>query len=337
MENPTLRKNLKKMLAGASAIGAATLLLVGCTSSVDTTPTEEQPTGATVETKFGEVAVPENPERVVALGWGDAETALALDVQPVGASDWLDFGGEGVGPWAEGRYDQAPEIIGTMEPDYEQIAALEPDLILDVKSSGEQERYDRLAQIAPTVGVPEGADTYLTSVEDQVEMIAKALDKEEEGEQLLADLDTQFEQARADHPEFEGKSVSIGAYTSEGWGAYVEGSERVQFMEELGFEQSEAIEELTPEGFTAPLAQEQLNALDSDLLVVFPIYLPATEVTEQAEFQRLPVVADGHAIVFDDSDPQQQQVSQAFSLNSVLSIPYAIEQVTPLAAEHVRQ
>jgi iron complex transport system substrate-binding protein len=39
----------------------------------------------------------------VALGWSDAETALALGVQPVGASDWLAFGGEGVGPWAEGR------------------------------------------------------------------------------------------------------------------------------------------------------------------------------------------------------------------------------------------
>lgn len=337
MENRKLRKSLKKMLTGAGALGAAAMLLTGCTSSVDTTPAEDQPAGATVDTKFGEVTVPENPERVVALGWGDAETALALDVQPVGASDWLDFGGAGVGPWAEELYDQAPEIIGTMEPDYEQIAALEPDLILDVKSSGDQERYDRLTQIAPTVGVPEGADNYLTSVDDQVEIIAEALGKETEGEQILDDLGTQFEQARAEHPEFEDKSMSIGAFTSEGWGAYVAGSERVQFMEQLGFEQSEAVEDLTPEGFTAPVSREQLNVLDSDLLVVFPIYLPASEVTEQAEFQRLPVVADGHAIVFDEADPQQQQISQAFSLNSVLSIPYAIEQVAPLAAEHVRR
>lgn len=49
-------------------------------------------------TKFGKVTVDEAPKRVVALGWGDAETALALGVQPVGASDWLGFGGEGVGP-----------------------------------------------------------------------------------------------------------------------------------------------------------------------------------------------------------------------------------------------
>jgi ABC-type Fe3+-hydroxamate transport system substrate-binding protein len=64
---------------------------------------------------------------VVALGWSDAETALALGVQPVGASDWLGFGGEGVGPWAAGRYDEAPQIIDTLEPSLEAIAALKPD------------------------------------------------------------------------------------------------------------------------------------------------------------------------------------------------------------------
>jgi iron complex transport system substrate-binding protein len=36
---------------------------------------------------------------------------LALGVQPVGASDWLAFGGEGVGPWATGRYTKAPEKV----------------------------------------------------------------------------------------------------------------------------------------------------------------------------------------------------------------------------------
>ena len=30
-----------------------------------------------------------------------------ISTPPVGASDWLAFGGEGVGPWAEGRYDEA--------------------------------------------------------------------------------------------------------------------------------------------------------------------------------------------------------------------------------------
>src|SRR3712207_6324738 len=92
----------------------------------------------TVGTAFGDVTVEEEPARVVALGWSDAETALALGVQPVGASDWLAFGGEGVGPWAEGRYDEAPEIIETLEPSLEAVAALQPDLILDTRSRSEE-------------------------------------------------------------------------------------------------------------------------------------------------------------------------------------------------------
>ena len=94
----------------------------------------------TVSTKFGDVTVDEQPQRVVALGWGDAATALALGVQPVGASDWIDFGGEGVGPWVgessnyETTYKDAPESIDTLEPDFEAIATLDPDLILDKSS-----------------------------------------------------------------------------------------------------------------------------------------------------------------------------------------------------------
>src|SRR5699024_7534236 len=163
-------------------------------------------------TKFGSVDVPADPQRVVALGWGDAETALALGVQPVGASDWVEFGGLGVGPWAEDLYDEAPEIIATMEPDYEAIAALEPYLILDT--------------IAPTVGVQEGGANYLTTMDQQVDLVAEALGKDDEGKSLLDDLDQTFEDAAKDHPEFDGKSVTVAAKTSEGWGAYVEASSR---------------------------------------------------------------------------------------------------------------
>lgn len=179
---------LSRISTGAAALVGAAVLLVGCSTDSssgagDSAASAEGETRV-VETKFGEVEVPAGAERIVALGWGDAETTLALGIQPVGASDWLAFSGEGAGPWAEGFYDQAPEIISTMEPEYEKIAALEPDLILDVKSSGEQERYDRLSQIAPTVGVSKGGDAYLASVDTQVEMIAAALGKEDEAEKV---------------------------------------------------------------------------------------------------------------------------------------------------------
>src|SRR5688500_6217114 len=128
----------RPLVRSAALLAAAALVVTGCGSDADADSAGDggsSSSGAfpvTVTTAFGDVEIADEPTRVVALGWGDAETALALGVQPVGASDWLAFGGEGVGPWSEG-YDEAPEIIETLEPSLEAIAALEPDLILDTK------------------------------------------------------------------------------------------------------------------------------------------------------------------------------------------------------------
>lgn len=310
---------------------ASVLLLAACGGGGG--GKEEAASGISVDTKFGSVEVPKDPQKVVALGWGDAETALALGVQPVGASDWVEFGGKGVGPWAEDLYDQAPEIIATMEPDFEKIAALEPDLILDTKSSGDQKRYDRLSEIAPTVGAPEGGDNYLTTMDQQVDLISQALGKEDEGKKILGDLDKEFEAAREAHPEFDGRSVSVAAKTSEGWGAYVEGSERVQFMEKLGFKQSEKVAAMKADNFTATVSEEKLDDLDADLLVAFPIYIPDTEVTDDAGFKRIPAVEDGHSLVLTED---LNDVRQAFALNSVLSASYAAEKMPDLIADALK-
>jgi iron complex transport system substrate-binding protein len=309
------------LLAGCAGTPAEGTENAGSTDSSGVFP-------ATVDTKFGEVTVEEEPQRIVALGWGDAEAVLALGLQPVGASDWLGFGGSGVGPWAEDLYDEAPEIIATLEPSYEAIAALKPDLILDVKSSGDSERYERLSSIATTIGVPEDGDSYLVSGNEQMTMISTALGMADKGEELLADVDTSFAEAAAAHPEFEGKTITVSAYTSDGWGAYIDGVERVTFMQKLGFVQSPTIQGLTPDGFSVPISSEQLDLLESDVLVVFPIWVETSEVTSQPLFNAIPAVAEGRSIILDD-----ELISNAYSLGSVLSTQYAIENVVPMLVE----
>ena len=315
----------------AALSSAALLLAAGCSNGADQPQAESSATGgafpATVATKFGDVKIDAKPQRVVALGWGDAETALALGVQPVGASDWLAFGGQGVGPWAKDRYQSDPKIIGTLEPSFEAIAALAPDLILDVKSSGDQARYDNLSKIAPTVGVPKGGDSYLTTVDLQTAMIAAALGVPEEGKKLLTDVDATFAAAAADHPEFKGKTSTIAAYTSEGWGAYIAEVDRSKFLYKLGFVPNPTIEARKPEGFTVRVSDEQLDLLDSDLLVVQPIGKTAADVEQVKLFKTIPAVEQGRYLILDDPD-----IAKAFSLNSPLSIEYAVGKVAPLLA-----
>ncbi|CAL9656596.1 hypothetical protein SUDANB145_06801 [Streptomyces sp. enrichment culture] len=282
---------------------------------------------AKIATKFGTVTVDEQPKRVVALGWGDAETALALGVQPVGQSDWLAFGGDGTGPWAKDLYDESPQKIGTLEPEYEKIAALEPDLILDTKSSGDQTRYDTLSKIAPTIGVPKGGEQYKIGWEKQTTMISQALGLADEGEKLIADTEEKFAAAAKAHPEFKGRTITVGSRTSNGWGAYVRGTDRVGFVEELGFENNPKVEAEAGEGFSVAVSEENLQMLDADLVVMAPIGIEASKISGDALYKSLPAVKKGHDVVFDDQD-----ISQAFATNSVLSVGYALDEVVPLFA-----
>lgn len=324
---------LRRSLTLTAAVAAVALALTGCAASPqaqegDTAPS---PSAAgvfpqTVDTAFGEVTVQEQPQRIVALGWADAETALALGYQPVGASDWLAFGGDGVGPWAEGAYDRSPEIIATLEPSYEAIAALDPDLILDVRSSGDPARYQRLSEIAPTVGIPEGGQSYLTTQVQQVEMISTALGVPEQGDALMAEIDDAYAAVAAAHPEWQGKTATAVAKTSEGWGAYIQGSNRVETLQRFGFVQNPAIEAIPVNsgGFSVSLSSEQLDVIDADLVMAFPIYLEATAITDDPQWQQIPAVQQGRDVVMSGD------ISAAYSLGSPQAARYTLENLPPL-------
>ncbi|MBS4209505.1 iron-siderophore ABC transporter substrate-binding protein [Bacillus sp. FJAT-50079] len=324
---------MKKYFGFSKLIGLSLFILIlfalaGCSSTQKeetdkTDKTGVEDTAVVIDTKFGEVKITEQPKRIVALGWGDAETALSLGVEPVGASDWLALGGDGVGPWLEGAYENSPTIIGTMELDYEQIAALEPDLILDVKSSGDEERYKRLSEITTTVGVPEGGENYITSMEDQVRMIAKAIGKVEEGEKLLKEVDAAFEKAANENPEFADKTIVVGAYDANGFGAYVEGDARIDFATSLGFKTKDEIEALDEGNFYIKVADEQLELLDADLTVIMPIWVDPSEITNNELFQKIPSVVDGRSIILDAN------TANAFSMGTVPALLWTIENLTP--------
>ncbi|RJK96920.1 iron-siderophore ABC transporter substrate-binding protein [Vallicoccus soli] len=326
---------LRLALRATAAAAAALLALAGCSTGSEEPEAEATAAAGadgfpvTVATAFGDVTVEEEPQRVVALGWSDAETALALGVQPVGATDWLGFGGEGVGPWAEGLYEEAPEILPTTDLDPEAVAALQPDLILDTRQDGDQARYDALSQIAPVVGPPEGVIEYGTTWQQQVDLVAQALGRTEEGEQLTEETEAAIAEAREAHPGFEGTEVAVGAYFAGQYGAYVRGDSRVDLMEQLGFTNSPEVEALADgSSFYVNVARERLDVLDADLSVVFPIGDVVEELRGDELLQGIGSAQAGRLVVLEDP-----ALVNAFSSGSALGIRYAVEEAVPLFAQ----
>ncbi|OZE99514.1 MULTISPECIES: iron-siderophore ABC transporter substrate-binding protein [Nocardiaceae] len=320
-----MRTSRLALLAPAVAAVAA-LTMTACSSS-DSSGTDAE--GATVSTIFGDVTVPENPQRVVALGWSDAETALALGVQPVGASDWLAVGGDGLGPWVEESYDTPPTILGTYEVDVESVAALDPDLILWTRSTNDQATYDKLSELAPTVGAPAGTEiAYGTTWDGQTELVAEALGKEAEGQALIDETNAAFDAATSANPEFDGKNVVVGTLYSGQLGAYVDGDTRVEFMKRLGFVNKPEIQAQASDGkFAIDLSAENAAQLDADLTVMFPIGETADAIANDPSIQGLPVARDGRLVILGDLD-----LSNAFSAASVAGTRYALENAVPLFA-----
>lgn len=338
---------MKKLRALSALLAAVALSVAGCSGNGQDAktsapaPSAQETTSAaataaypaTISTKFGDVTVNEKPERVVALGWGDAEVALSLGVQPVGAADWMAFTStnpesNGVGPWVKNSYEKAPEILGTMELDYEQIAALQPDLILDVKSSGDQERYDRLSKIAPTIGVPSAdADNWLTTTDDQVTMIGKALGEPEAAQKQLDETKAAFAEVTKAHPEWDGKTVTVATRTSEGWGAYIDGDARVEFMKNLGLTLNPKVKDLadtSANAFSITVSPEQLDTFDADVIAAFPIFIDSAQITDDAGWKAIPAVSAGHAFVVDGD------LASAFSLGTPEATQYAIDKIAPM-------
>ncbi len=125
-----------------AALLIALLVVIGCAWQ-SAEPTEESPTGSgeafprTVTHVMGSTEIPAEPTRIVALDQTFVDAALALNMPVVGFTDIR--GREGGAPpyLAEPLARLAPDARSVGElasPSLEEIAALQPDLIVSALS-----------------------------------------------------------------------------------------------------------------------------------------------------------------------------------------------------------
>lgn len=272
----------------------------------------------TIEHRYGTTEIPAEPERVVAAGFNDADYALAFGVVPVGVRDFIGTYDEDVRPWAQDALGGAtPEKVSDSDGvlNYEEIAGARPDLIL-AYSYLEEDEYETLSQIAPTVVEPVPGTLWEAHTRD----IGRALGKPDEAEAIVADVSGHFETLRATHPEFEGVTVALQFGVEPGEYYLLQpGDARIGLFTSLGFTMPET---------TGEISREQVDLLDQELLVV----IGGDEASYASDelFQGLDAVEDGRVVYLGGFETD---FAGALGFDSPLSLPYAADVVAPRLAE----
>lgn len=286
----------------------------------------------TIAHKYGSTTLTEKPERIVLVGLTEQDALLALGVVPVATREWWGERPGAIFEWATDKLDDAPlpEVLPANELNFEQIAALNPDVIVGLYAGLTQEEYDTLSKIAPTIAQPAEYPDWGIPWQELTYEIGLIVGKAPQAEKLIADLEAKFAAARQAHPEFAGKTgivASAWGYPDSYW-VYTSKDVRSQFLLNLGFQSSSAFDEAIGNEFGAAISREKVEMLnDLDLAVWFA---DNNELSDPL-YQQLAVSQEGRNILIASTDP----LAFAYSFNTVLNLPYVLDKLVPQLAAAV--
>ncbi|MFE0145565.1 ABC transporter substrate-binding protein [Nonomuraea sp. NPDC059007] len=316
-------------LAGLGALGMA-LAVPGCAKE-DGKPSPAGATGSAdkvVEHAYGKTTVPKDPKRIVALGQTDIDVLVALGVPPVAvgvfSGDWY----SPLHPWNKDAFPKHPDFLDFEEYSIEKILALKPDLITGVMGGMTKKEYDKLSSICPVVAQPKGFTDWNAPLEQQTQMLATALGREDKGKTLVAGITDQVKAAVAANPGFAGLTVAIAECWGDTFKVIGPATPRSKFFTNLGFKSLPELDALVGTGYSADISSEKLSLIGAADLVLW-----TTDGGQVEALKKNPVVSglkstkEGRSLW-----STGMKIDSAFwsmDWGTVLSLPYAIEHVIP--------
>jgi iron complex transport system substrate-binding protein len=276
----------------------------------------------TIEHSFGSTEIPETPERIVSLNVQWTDVLVSLGVEPVGHAIDPNAGESGLYPWQTDLSDDiTPLELSPEALPLEQIASLEPDLILATWVATDEATYESLSEIAPTLPLLTGPG--VDRWQDMTEVAGEILGLEDEAADVVAEVDQLVADTAAELPGLTGKTIALANYVP-GDMIYVvtdpEDGANVLFQD-VGMElDPELAAAPGAESGRTPISLEQAGMLDSDVLVIFS---NAGDPHDLVGYDQLPAVTAGSVAELD--------YAEVVGLNtpSPLSIPYSLEFIRP--------
>ncbi|MFI6497784.1 iron-siderophore ABC transporter substrate-binding protein [Nonomuraea typhae] len=322
-----------------SAVVTAALALGACSSTAEQPAAKPAATAAgafpvTIDSALGQAKITQQPKRVVTLGQGSAETAIALGTVPVGIESY-EWGSDKTGylPWIHEAVTKTggplpKQFKGGEDIDMDAIVELEPDVILAPWSGITKEQYAVLSGIAPTVAYPDLP--WSTNWDQQIEIVAKALGKPGEAPELIAGVKKNLGDAAATRPQYQGKTFSYIYTSGPGTlGVFKPEEQRVAMVSMLGLTVDPVVGEFkeTEGTDSALIGLENAQKLaESDL--VFTFYTDEKtrkEIEAQKLYAAIPAVKRGGVVAGDDTS-----FVTASSIINPLTVPWVIDRYLPL-------
>ena len=320
---------MKRTFLGCALAVTTALMLAACSSgSADDAASGDRT--VTIDTLAGPTRITGTPERIVAFGQQWVDALLEFDVQPVGYVSAGSNGDErGLYPWqfevsadAEMLDPAAVDQMDGAVP-IEQIAALQPDLIL-VSGIASIEPYAGLADIAPTI-LPES--DRVETWESQIDTLGLVLDRQDDAQRIIDEGHAVTDEIKQDYPGLDGKTAVLSQFVFGDQQLVVvadpeDGAAKV--FDSIGLEvPQDLVNSPDISHGRIVLSPERLDVLTADLVVVLPNGGTRDDLEQLPGFTSLPAATGGGVAVVDYG------TVVGFNTPSKASVDYSLNKIRP--------
>jgi iron complex transport system substrate-binding protein len=286
----------KSVGAFAAVLAAASLALGGCGGGGSVADEADESVTITVPTSRGDVEVPRDAERIVAISGAAADTAATLGRKPVAVAEMVATGTNGLYPWEQ-------DLLGDVADDslvdgqsfavnVEKVAELEPDVILAAPwNITDDSVYRQLSAVAPVI-TPD-SESANPDWDDTAKAVGTALGKDEEVDELIEKTKHDLESI-GDKLGVTGKTYQL---ISPQKGEIYFGNAKPLELYGLKPGKHQTPDEVN----NTALSMEKMNELDADYLFIWPLDDDGKKLVEDnPAYQDLPSVKNDSAMFIDE-------------------------------------
>ncbi|MBV1897439.1 MAG: ABC transporter substrate-binding protein [Rhodobacteraceae bacterium] len=277
----------------------------------------------TIEHQFGTTEITAPAKRVVSLSYIAHDTLLALGVVPYALRRWYGSDPYGVWIWGHDALGDAQPIVMQGEINIEQVAAMQPDLIVGQWSGMTQRDYNLLSRIAPTIAARAEYGDVGIPWQQMTRTLGLVTGTSARAEEIIARIEARLTSIRNAHPEWQG-ATSVMVWIGQN-GAYTSLDNRGRFLTDLGFMVPDLVDEKSAfDNFYVLIPAEDLSPIDVDALIWIDPGGMAQILDSKPLRPTMRSYREGREIYAD------QLLSAALSHSSPLSIDYALDRIVPL-------